>query len=189
MALSDYYVVGTSVESEGTSVCRRSQHAALWRSPAARGTPPGDGSAPARRVEGTWHRWVWCSEHSRVPTEGDSVLTTGHVSNMNSACKTLCRESLRLHESYFRIWKLENNCLNLFSLNYSLVCNACQMVYPSWLLTLEARFSTNEIMEFLKSVAAVSGRLVTSVMLSLPSGHIPFSTGLELETRKIQVCK
>lgn len=51
-------------------------------------------------------------------------------------------------------------------------------------LTLQARFSTNEIMEFLKSVAAVSGRLVTSVMLSLPSGHIPFSTGLELGRRE-----
>lgn len=48
-------------------------------------------------------------------------------------------------------------------------------------VTLLARFSTNEIMEFLKSVAAVSGRLVTSVMLSLPSGHIFFSTWLELE--------
>lgn len=49
------------------------------------------------------------------------------------------------------------------------------------MVTLLARFSTNKIMEFLKSVAAVSGRLVTSVMLSLPSGHIPFSTGLELD--------
>lgn len=39
-------------------------------------------------------------------------------------------------------------------------------------------------MEFLKSVAAVSGRLVTSVMLSLPSGHIPFRTGLELEQKE-----
>ncbi|TNN65347.1 hypothetical protein EYF80_024502 [Liparis tanakae] len=40
-----------------------------------------------------------------------------------------------------------------------------------------AKFSTSEIMEVLKSVAAVKGRLVTSVMLSLPSGHIPFRTG------------
>lgn len=47
-------------------------------------------------------------------------------------------------------------------------------------LTLHARFSTNAIMEFLKRVAAVRGRLVTSVILSLPSGHIIFSTGLEL---------
>lgn len=59
-----------------------------------------------------------------------------------------------------------------------------QMVYQAWLLTLQARFSTNEIMEFLKRVAAVSGRLVTSVMLSLPSGHIPFSTGLQLDGEK-----
>lgn len=59
----------------------------------------------------------------------------------------------------------------------------------SWLVTLQARFSTNKIMEFLKSVAAVSGRLVTSVMLSLPSGHIAFRTGLELETRKVELYK
>lgn len=52
--------------------------------------------------------------------------------------------------------------------------------------TLLARFSTSEIMEFLKSVAAVSGRLVTSVMLSFPSGHIFFSTWLELDTLWIQ---
>lgn len=57
------------------------------------------------------------------------------------------------------------------------------MVLPTP-LTLQVRFSTNEIMEFLKRVAAVRGLLVTSVMLSLPSGHIPFSTGLELERRK-----
>lgn len=49
------------------------------------------------------------------------------------------------------------------------------------LITLLARFSTSEIMEFLKSVAAVRGRLVTSVMLSLPSGHMTFITGLELD--------
>lgn len=41
-------------------------------------------------------------------------------------------------------------------------------------------------MEFLKSVAAVSGRLVTSVMLSLPSGHIFFSTRLELHRQGSQ---
>lgn len=40
-------------------------------------------------------------------------------------------------------------------------------------------------MEFLKSVAAVSGRLVTSVILSLPSGHMALSTGLELEEKQI----
>lgn len=54
------------------------------------------------------------------------------------------------------------------------------------LLTLLARFSTSEIMEVLKSVAAVRGRLVTSVMLSLPSGHMTFSTGLELEAGATQ---
>lgn len=52
--------------------------------------------------------------------------------------------------------------------------------------TLEARFSTNEIIEFLKSVAAVSGRLVTSVILSLPSGHMALSTGLELDKEKVK---
>lgn len=36
----------TSAGSEDMSVCRRSQHAALGRSPAAPGTPPGGGSAP-----------------------------------------------------------------------------------------------------------------------------------------------
>lgn len=51
-------------------------------------------------------------------------------------------------------------------------------------LTLQARFSTNAIMEFLKRVAAVRGRLVTSVILSLPSGHITFSTGLELRRER-----
>lgn len=50
--------------------------------------------------------------------------------------------------------------------------------------TLLARFSTREIMEFLKSVAAVKGRLVTSVMLSLPSGHMTFITGFELDTQR-----
>lgn len=39
-------------------------------------------------------------------------------------------------------------------------------------------------MEFLKSVAAVKGRLVTSVMLSWPSGHISFRTGFELLERE-----
>lgn len=50
-----------------------------------------------------------------------------------------------------------------------------------YILTLEAKFSTSEIMEFLKSVAAVRGRLVTSVMLNLPSGHMAFRTGFELQ--------
>lgn len=49
--------------------------------------------------------------------------------------------------------------------------------------TFDARLSTSAIMEFLKRVAAVRGRLVTSVMLSLPSGHIIFSTGLELKDK------
>lgn len=61
---------GTSVGSEGTSVGRRSQRDAPWRFPAAPGTPPDGGSAPAQRVEGIWHRWAWCSARSRVPTEG-----------------------------------------------------------------------------------------------------------------------
>ena len=43
--------------------------------------------------------------------------------------------------------------------------------------TLEARFSTRATMEFLKSVPVVSGRLVTSVMLCSPSGHMARSTG------------
>ena len=51
-------------------------------------------------------------------------------------------------------------------------------------LTLQARFSTNAIIEFLKRVAAVRGRLVTSVIFSLPSGHITFSTGLELRNER-----
>lgn len=48
-------------------------------------------------------------------------------------------------------------------------------------LTLQASLSTRATMEFLKSVAAVRGRLVTSVMLKWPSGHISFRTGLELQ--------
>lgn len=39
-------------------------------------------------------------------------------------------------------------------------------------------------MEFLKRVAAVRGRLVTSVMLRWPSGHISFRTGLALHERE-----
>lgn len=50
--------------------------------------------------------------------------------------------------------------------------------------TLDARLSTRAIMEFLKRVAAVRGRLVTSVMLSFPSGHMVFNTGLELVKRQ-----
>lgn len=49
-------------------------------------------------------------------------------------------------------------------------------------LTFEARLSTKAIIEFLNKVAAVSGLLVTSVMLSLPSGHIFFSTVFELRS-------
>lgn len=53
------------------------------------------------------------------------------------------------------------------------------------IITFEARLSTKAIIEFLNKVAAVRGLLVTSVMLSLPSGHIFFSTGFELRNRKI----
>lgn len=49
-------------------------------------------------------------------------------------------------------------------------------------ITFDARLSTRAIIEFLNKVAAVSGLLVTSVMLSLPSGHIFFSTGFELKS-------
>lgn len=49
-------------------------------------------------------------------------------------------------------------------------------------ITFDARLSTKAIIEFLNKVAAVRGRLVTSVMLSLPSGHIFFSTGFELRS-------
>jgi len=48
--------------------------------------------------------------------------------------------------------------------------------------TLEARFSTSATMEFLKSVPVVSGRLVTSVMLCSPSGHMARRTGSALGT-------
>lgn len=51
-----------------------------------------------------------------------------------------------------------------------------------WSLTLEARFSTRATMEFLKSVPVVNGRLVTSVMLCSPSGHMACSTGSALGT-------
>ena len=43
--------------------------------------------------------------------------------------------------------------------------------------TLEARFSTRATMEFLKSVPAVRGRLVTSVMSCCPSGHMARRVG------------
>lgn len=52
------------------------------------------------------------------------------------------------------------------------------------IFTLDAKLSTKAIIEFLKRVAAVNGRFVTSVMLSLPSGHIFFSTGLELRSQR-----
>jgi hypothetical protein len=52
------------------------------------------------------------------------------------------------------------------------------------IITFEARLSTKAIIEFLNKVAAVRGLLVTSVMLSLPSGHIFFSTGFELRNRE-----
>lgn len=42
---------------------------------------------------------------------------------------------------------------------------------------MEARFSTRATMEFLKSVPAVRGRLVTSVMSCCPSGHMARRVG------------
>lgn len=48
--------------------------------------------------------------------------------------------------------------------------------------TLEAKFSTRAIMEFLKSVPAVRGRLVTSVMSCCPSGHMARKVGSMLKT-------
>jgi len=50
-------------------------------------------------------------------------------------------------------------------------------------LTLQASLSTRAIIEFLKSVAAVRGRLVTSVILIFPSGHISLRTGSELQEK------
>lgn len=49
--------------------------------------------------------------------------------------------------------------------------------------TLEARFPTRATMEFLKSVPAVRGRLVTSVMSCCPSGHIARRVGSMLWTQ------
>ena len=49
--------------------------------------------------------------------------------------------------------------------------------------TLEARFSTRATMEFLKSVPAVRGRLVTSVMSCCPSGHMARRVGSVLWTQ------
>lgn len=49
-------------------------------------------------------------------------------------------------------------------------------------VTLEASLSISWIMEFLKSVPAVAGRLVISLMLCAPSGHIPETTALELQS-------
>lgn len=48
--------------------------------------------------------------------------------------------------------------------------------------TLEAKFSTRATMEFLKSVPAVRGRLVTSVMSCCPSGHMARKVGSTLKT-------
>lgn len=48
--------------------------------------------------------------------------------------------------------------------------------------TLEAKFSTRATMEFLKSVPAVRGRLVTSVMSCCPSGHMARKVGSMLKT-------
>ena len=39
-------------------------------------------------------------------------------------------------------------------------------------LTLQAKVSTSEMMEFLKLVPAVTGRLVTAALDLAPSGHI-----------------
>lgn len=49
--------------------------------------------------------------------------------------------------------------------------------------TLDARFSTRATMEFLKSVPAVRGRLVTSVMSCCPSGHMARRVGSALHTQ------
>lgn len=51
---------------------------------------------------------------------------------------------------------------------------------------MQARFSTRATMEFLKSVPAVRGRLVTSVMSCCPSGHIARRVGSELRTQAIE---
>ena len=48
---------------------------------------------------------------------------------------------------------------------------------------MEARLSTRATMEFLKSVPAVRGRLVTSVMSCCPSGHMARTVGSELWTQ------
>lgn len=48
---------------------------------------------------------------------------------------------------------------------------------------MEARFSTRATMEFLKSVPAVRGRLVTSVISCCPSGHMARRVGSELWTQ------
>lgn len=48
--------------------------------------------------------------------------------------------------------------------------------------TLEAKLSTRATMEFLKSVPAVRGRLVTSVMSCCPSGHMALRVGSALQT-------
>lgn len=53
--------------------------------------------------------------------------------------------------------------------------------FETGIFTFSVRLSTSAIMEFLNRVAAVRGLLVTSVMLSFPSGHIIFNTGLELQ--------
>lgn len=52
-------------------------------------------------------------------------------------------------------------------------------------LTLEARLSTRATMEFLKSVPAVNGRLVTSVMSCCPSGHMARRVGSLLWTQAL----
>lgn len=52
--------------------------------------------------------------------------------------------------------------------------------FETGIFTFSVKLSTSAIMEFLNRVAAVRGLLVTSVMLSFPSGHIIFNTGLEL---------
>lgn len=74
--------VFTSAGSVGTSVCRRNQHVAPGRFPAARGTPPDGGSALPQRAAAIWRRWAWCSGRSRAPAEGDRprrVLATAAV--------------------------------------------------------------------------------------------------------------
>lgn len=95
-------------------------------------------------------------EHHRYPDQGCQVLKTPQTAGGPGISGDLrCEEVL--------------NPLKLYLITKG-----------SFWLTLQASLSTRATMEFLKSVAAVRGRLVTSVMLRRPSGHISFNTGLVL---------